>query len=68
MNTLGLFWTTTFIHSQTSGRVSLRGWDLGHNLSLSQVFWWEIPFTVGFRPQLVIVSGLLVDNPFYGGI
>jgi hypothetical protein len=25
-------------------------------------------FTVRFRPQLVVVSGLLVGNPFYSGI
>jgi hypothetical protein len=68
MNTLKLFWTTTFIHSQTSGRVPLRGWDLGHNLLLSQAFWSEIPFMVGFRPQLVVVFGLSVGNSIYGGI
>jgi hypothetical protein len=27
-----------------------------------------IPLTVGFRPQLVVVSGLFGGNPFDGGI
>jgi hypothetical protein len=28
----------------------------------------EIPLTLGFRPQLVVVSGLFGGNPFDGGI
>jgi hypothetical protein len=41
---------------------SLWRWDLGHNL-LSQAFSVGIPLMVGFRPQLVVVSGLSVGIP-----
>jgi hypothetical protein len=47
---------------------SLERCDLGHNLLLSHAFSVGIPLTMGFRPQLVVVSGLFVGNPYDGGI
>jgi hypothetical protein len=41
--------------------------NLGYNLLLSQAFSVEIPLTVGFRPQLVVVSGLSVGIPLTVG-
>jgi hypothetical protein len=38
------------------------------NLLLSRAFLVGIPLTVGFRPQLIVVSGLFGGNPFDGGI
>jgi hypothetical protein len=43
-------------------------WDLGHNMLLFQTFLVGIPLTMGFRPQLVVVSGLFGGNPFDDGI
>jgi hypothetical protein len=40
----------------------------GYNLMLSRAFSVGIPLTVGFRPHIVIVSGLSVGIPFDGGI
>jgi hypothetical protein len=41
--------------------------NLGYNLLLFRAFSVGIPLTVGFRPQLVIVSGLLVGIPLTMG-
>jgi predicted membrane protein len=43
-------------------------WELSHNLLLFWAFLVGIPGTVGFSPQLVVVSGLFGGNPFDGGI
>jgi hypothetical protein len=42
--------------------------NLGYNLLLSRASSVGIPLTVGFRPQLIAVSGLFGGNPFDGGI
>jgi hypothetical protein len=46
---------------------SLERWDLGYNLLLPQAFLVGIPLTMGFRPQLVVVSGLFVGIPLTVG-
>jgi predicted membrane protein len=40
----------------------------GYNLLLSRAFSVGIPLTVGFRPQLVVVSGLSVGIPLTVGL
>jgi hypothetical protein len=52
----------------TAIAISYHDGNLGYNLLLSQAFSVEIPLTVGFRTQLIVVSGLFGGNPFDGGI
>jgi hypothetical protein len=41
--------------------------NLGYNLLLSRAFSVGIPLTVGFRPQLIVISGLSVGIPLTVG-
>jgi hypothetical protein len=47
--------------------INYHGGNLGHNLLLSRAFSVGIPLTVGFMPQLVVVSGLSVGIPLTVG-
>jgi hypothetical protein len=47
--------------------INCHGGNLGYNLLLSRAFSVGIPLTAGFRPQLVVVSGLSVGIPLTVG-
>jgi predicted membrane protein len=57
-----MFFSVTILY-----RFRTSDWNPGHNLLLSRAFSMGIPLTVGFRPQLVVVSSLSVVIPLMVG-
>jgi hypothetical protein len=43
-------------------------WDFCHNLLFSQALSWNHPFTLGFRPQLIVVSSPFMESSLHSRI
>jgi hypothetical protein len=61
------FWTTGTYIRLAAIAINYHGGNSGYNSLLSRAFSVGIPLTVGFRPQLVVVSGLSVGIPLTVG-